>query len=45
MALSLGKVNPVPTGDEAEWVPDAFWMLWRREKSFGGRSMHNAFKI
>jgi hypothetical protein len=29
--LSLGKEPPVPTGEEAGWVPEPHWTLLSRE--------------
>jgi len=26
------EINPVPTGQEAVWVPERVWTFWRREK-------------
>jgi hypothetical protein len=33
-ALSTGNQPPVSTAQEAGWVPEPVWTLWRREKSF-----------
>jgi hypothetical protein len=44
-ALLLRKEPPVPTGYEAGWDPEPFWMLWIREKSLASAgkavSLHN----
>jgi hypothetical protein len=32
-ALCLEKETPVPIEQEAEWVLEQVWTLWRREKS------------
>jgi hypothetical protein len=34
-ALLPGNQFAVPIVEEAEWVPEPVWMLWRREKSLG----------
>jgi hypothetical protein len=33
-ALTPVKEHPVPIAEEAGWVPEPVWMLWRREKSY-----------
>jgi len=34
-ALPPGKKPLVPTGYEAEWIPEPVWTQWRREKFLG----------
>jgi hypothetical protein len=33
-ALLPGKEPSEPIGQEAGWTQEAFWTLWRREKSY-----------
>jgi hypothetical protein len=32
-ALSPRKKSPALSGQEAGWVPELVWILWRKEKS------------